>query len=107
MRLLLFISILFLSACGSKKPSKKIGDVAFITKMCLSADTEDNFKLMSDISVRKDEPALTKMIDAGSVVVIPGSTRGTIRDNGFGKYLVEMEIGLETKRLWVAIEFVE
>ncbi len=73
----------------------------------MGSDTEETYNQVDKISARKDEPALRELVAAGKVIIIPGPTRGTIRDVAFGKYLVELEIGIETKRLWIAQEFVE
>ncbi|MEJ8841697.1 hypothetical protein WG954_04830 [Lacibacter sp. H375] len=73
----------------------------------MGSDTKETYELVDDISAKKDEPALRTLVAAGKVIIVPYAAKGTIRDVAFGKYLVEMEIGIETKRWWIAQEFIE
>ncbi len=103
--ILFFIILLAVSCSGSK--TKQPGDIVMIKKQCLAADTKENYKLMTDISIRKDEPALIQMMNNGHVAVISTNTTGTIRDVAFGMYLLEFEGALQKQRMWVATEYIE
>lgn len=101
------LSVLFLtSSCGSGK-SFKIGDHATTNQKCLSAISLDDFDSMVKISVRKDEPALVRMVANESVFVIPENTSGTVREVKFGKYLFECNVNGATRRLWVSSDFLK
>ena len=62
----------------------------------------DDFDSMVKISVRKDEPALVRMVANETVFVIPENTVGTVREVKFGKYLFECNVNGTTRRLWVS-----
>lgn len=102
----LIICAIFFS-CGTSTTSKKIGDVVKTRKQCLSAITKDDYKSMTEISSRMDQPALMKMVSDNRVAIIPGNTTGTIRDIDFGSYLFEYDNGIDTVRMWVSTEFIE
>jgi maltodextrin utilization protein YvdJ len=104
--LIIILSMIVIS-CNNSKKSLKIGDSGRVIKQCLSAVNENAYDEMTRISVRNDELSLMEMVTKGEVFILEPGVNGVVRDVELGKYLFESDYLGETKRLWVASEFIE
>lgn len=76
-----------------------------IKQECLSATTEENFKILNQVCNRKDEAALKRMIASGQVYIL--SQKFTIRmlDSGIAKskiYVTDWDVSV-----WLSTEYIE
>lgn len=98
------ISLIFFSCSGnSSKDSLKPGDQCYLKTDCMGATSETSFDELNQVSNRKDVNRLQEMVLEGLVYILKKSDECTIKDVGFGKYLIRINY----RDLWVSAEFVE
>ena len=102
---LILITTFALFGCGGNGGSKmpKVGEVTFVNQQCLSATSETAFDKLNRVCNRKDEAALSDMIEDGDVYIINSFEKGKMIKHSFGKCLVEFE---GKGKVWIATEFI-
>lgn len=101
---IVLILVIIATSCSSGKPKIKVGENAFIYEQCLGANTEENFKRLTEVSNAKDESELKNMIMKGHVSVLNAYESVKVLDVKFGKVFVKTE---SDNRVWVSSEFVK
>lgn len=99
---ILIVSVTLFSCGGRNLPG--VGEETSIKQECLSAVDDDSFDELNKVCNRKDETRLIQMMNEGKVYVIKSYKTGIMKDQKFGKCLVDIEgIG----EVWIANEFIQ
>lgn len=103
--ILILIAAFTLTCCtGSSGKLPKVGESTSVTQQCLSATSERAYEELNKVSSRKDEAALSYMIERGEVYVINTFDKGKMVKHSFGKCLVDIE---GKGKVWIATEFIK
>ena len=103
--ILILIATLSLIGCtGSNGKLPKVGEYTSVTQQCLSATSERAYDELNKVSSRRDEAALSYMIERGEVYAINTFDKGTMVKHGFGKCLVDIQ---GKGKVWIATDFIK
>lgn len=103
--ILILITAFSLVGCtGSKGKLPKVGEYTSVTQQCLSATSERAYDELNKVSSRRDEAALSYMIQRGEVFVINTFDKGKMVKHSFGKCLVDIE---GKGKVWIATDFIK
>ena len=96
------ISIICCTSSNGKLP--KVGEYTSVKQQCLSATSERAYDELNKVSNRRDEAALSYMIERGEVFVINTFDKGKMVKHSFGKCLVDIE---GKGKVWIASDFIK
>lgn len=89
------------SSCGGTHHK---GDTVYTNQECIGAINENSYDEMTRYCNQRNEAGLVVMESNGEIMIIPGSSRGTLVEPGVGKSLVQFD---GKGRWWVASEFIK
>lgn len=103
--ILILITAFALIGCTSSNGKlPKVGEYTSVTQQCLSATSERAYDELNKVSSRRDEAALSYMIERGEVFVINTFDKGKMVKHSFGKCLVDIE---GKGKVWIASDFIK